>query len=135
VVIEALRLHSEVRHVDVYRDAATDALAWAESMTLVYPTWWSSLPAPLLGWVQEGFAVPRPDIRSITAVTTHGSGRLTNTLEGGVGNRLVTRVLPTRCAPGCRTRWIALYDVDRSTPAQRDRFVQRVQRLLTRRPA
>lgn len=54
---QVLSVIDEVRLVDLYgghdlprgfltEDA--DDLVWAEAVVLVYPTWWSSLPAPLM---------------------------------------------------------------------------------------
>jgi len=72
------------------------------------------------------------NVRSITVVTTHGSSKWVNALEGEVGKRTVTRVLRSMCSRRCRTRWIALYGIDRSTEAQRQRFLARITRRLGR---
>lgn len=122
-------------------------LQWCESLVLVYPTWWAGQPAMLKGWIDRvwvnGVAWTLPagattlrgrlrNIRRITAVTTHGSSKFVNALEGEPGKRIVTRALRAVCSPRCRTRWIAMYTVDRSTMAQREAFLQRVTRRLTR---
>ena len=124
-----------------------DDLLWCESLVLVYPTWWAGQPAMLKGWMDRvwanGVAYELRDganiirgrlhnIRRITVVTTHGSSKFVNALEGEAGKRTVTRSLRTMCSPRCRTRWIALYTVDRSTLEQRQAFLQRVTRLLSR---
>lgn len=112
-------------HVDVYRGGRFDGVESATDLVFVYPTWWSSLPAPLITWLAEAFAVPRPKVRTITAITTHGSGRFVNALEGGVGRRLLLTGVRSLCAPDCRGKWVPLYNVDRSTPEDRARFVER----------
>ncbi|MCU1400717.1 MAG: putative oxidoreductase [Acidimicrobiales bacterium] len=122
-------------------------LLWCESLVLVYPTWWAAQPAMLKGWIDrtwvEGVAWTRPagarrvraglrNIRRITVVTTHGSSKFVNALEGEAGKRTVTRALRILCSRTCRTRWIACYTVDRSTQAERAAFLERVRRELAR---
>jgi putative NADPH-quinone reductase len=124
-----------------------DNLLWCEHLVLVYPTWWAGQPAMLKGWIDrvwinevawtlpDGASRLKPklrNVRRITVVTSHGSTKLVNALEGEGGKRTVTRSLRPLCHPLCRTRWIALYDIDRATPAQRDRFLARVRRSFGR---
>jgi putative NADPH-quinone reductase len=76
----------------------------------------------------------RPNLRNIkriVAVTNHGSPKYVNAVEGESGKRTVTRVLRSMCHPLTRTSWIALYNIDRSTSAQRADFLDRVQTKLT----
>lgn len=124
-----------------------DDLRWCESLVLVYPTWWAGQPAMLKGWIDrvwtngvawelpEGANRLRPllrNIRHITVATTHGSSKLINALEGEGGKRTVNRSIRVLCHPRCRTRWIAMYNIDRSTPHERARFAQRVSDRLAR---
>jgi putative NADPH-quinone reductase len=64
----------------------------------------------------------------MTVVTTHGSSRWVNRFEGQNGKRLILGVLAGTCHQRCRRQWIALYDIDRSTPAIRRSFADRVER-------
>jgi putative NADPH-quinone reductase len=133
--LEALRGAGEARHIDVYRTGPDDAalLEWAEAIVFIYPTWWSTLPAPFLAWLASVWGDRRFDnIRSITAVTTHGSGRWVNRLEGSVGRRMLERGLARRCSKDCRIRWVALYGIDRGSGIRRNRFVNRVVRSMNR---
>jgi NAD(P)H dehydrogenase (quinone) len=122
-------------------------LAWCESLVLVYPTWWAGQPAMLKGWIDrvwvKGLAWDLPagstrlqpglrNIRRITVATSHGSSKAVNALEGEAGKRTVTRSLRALCARTCRTRWIALYGIDRATEQQRIAFLARVRRSLAR---
>jgi putative NADPH-quinone reductase len=115
-------------------------LAWANAIVWVYPTWWSGPPAIMKGWVDrvwtngvayhhtdEGL-VPGPltHVRRMFVVTTHGSSRLVNMLEGDVGKKMIRRTLRSLCGVRCRTRWLAMYDLDRSTSAERERFAASV---------
>ncbi len=124
-----------------------DDLAWAEALVLVYPTWWSGQPAMLKGWIDrvwvagvawelpDGANVLRPlltNIRKIVVVTTHGSAKHINALEGEAGKRTVTRSMRAMCSKRVRTTWCALYGVDRSTEARRIAFLDRVERLMSK---
>ena len=120
------------RHVDVYRDPTLEDIAWATDLVFVYPTWWSTAPAPMIDWIAAAFSEPRRQVVSITAITTHGSGRLVNTMEGHVGKRLLMLGLPSLCARKCRTLWVPLYNIDRSTHRDRARFVERAVRSVQR---
>jgi putative NADPH-quinone reductase len=124
-----------------------DDLRWAEALVLIYPTWWSGQPAMLKGWIDrvwvagvawelpDGANVIRPllrDLRRIVVVTTHGSGKLTNALEGEAGKRTAFRSIRAMCSRRTRTTWCALYGVDRSDESERRAFLERVERTLTR---
>jgi putative NADPH-quinone reductase len=124
-----------------------DDLRWCEALVLVYPTWWSGQPAMLKGWIDRVWAcgvawdLPsgrnrlRPllrNVRRIVAVTTHGSSKLVNAVEGEVGKRTVTRALRLLCHPRCRTTWIALYRVDTAPERDRVAFLDSVERRLAR---
>lgn len=122
-------------------------LQWCSQLVLVYPTWWSGQPAMLKGWIDRvwvrGAAWDLPvgenrvrgrlrNVRRIVAVTTHGSSKLVNSVQGEAGKRVVTRTLRAVCHPLARTRWIAMYGVDVATDAQRRVFLDRVSRELGR---
>lgn len=122
-------------------------LQWCEALVLVYPTWWSGQPAMLKGWIDRvwvsgvawhlppGSSRIRPLLRNIdriVAVTTHGSPKRINALEGEGGKRVVTRALRVLCHPLTRTRWIALYGLDTASFERRTAFLDRVERRLRR---
>ena len=135
--VATLSANHEVRLVDLYGEqvaAPGDALAWAEGLVLVYPTWWSSQPAPLLDWFDACWSARerRTGLRSITVVSPHGSSWWVNVIEGEVGRRVVMRGLRRRAAARCKGRWVGLYDMDRSTPEQRAGFAARMERKLAR---
>ena len=132
--VAALSARHDVRHSNLYGHFEDTDIAWAEAVVLVYPTWWASQPAPLVAWLDRALAAqPRyPDLRLVVAVTSHGSTKWVNVVEGEVGRRIVRRGLPRVAHPDCRTRWIGFYNIDRSTQKQRERFVKRVERKLAR---
>lgn len=128
-------------------DPWVDDLVWCDTLVLVYPTWWGGQPAMLKGWVDrvwacgvawtlpEGADRLRPalrNVRRLVAVTTHGSPKYVNVLEGEGGKRTVTRSLRAMCHPLARTTWLALYGVDTSTEHERAAFLDRVERRIRR---
>jgi putative NADPH-quinone reductase len=72
------------------------------------------------------------NIRRIVAVTTHGSSKFVNALEGEAGKRTLTRSVRLMCGFRCRTTWLALYGLDTGSPAARERFRRRVMHRLAR---
>lgn len=112
----------------------------ADTLIFVYPTWWSTLPAILKGWLERvmvpgvGFVFDakgrvRPgltQIRRLVGISTYGSPRWNVRLINDNGRRTISRAL--RMSTGWRTRstWLPLYGVDASTPVARDAFVARV---------
>jgi len=118
------------------------AIRWAEGIVFVHPTWWSGPPAMLSGWLQRvlvhkfAFSL-RPNggpirgelkwIRRLAVVTTHGSPRWVNVVEGHIGRRQLLRGLRSICSPLCRTTWMAMYKLDHSTLAQRENYLAEVE--------
>lgn len=122
-------------------------LAWCQALVFVYPTWWSAQPAMLTGWLDRvlirGVAWELPpgatrisgrlgNIRHVVAITTHGSSRFVNLLEGETGRRVIGRAVRVLCHPLARTTWVSLYGIDRSTSARREKFLARVERRMRR---
>jgi len=146
---------SAQEHTDHRADPSTkpaalvyaDRLRQCEMIVLVYPTWWGGQPAMLKGWLERtwvngvssqlpaGGGPPKAllhNVRRIVAVTTHGSSKWINAVEGEGGKRTVTRAMRASCGWRCRTRWLAMYGVDASTPAQRQQFLDQISRQLRR---
>lgn len=113
-------------------------LATADALVLVYPTWWSAQPAMLQGWVEAVLprevtrGRPMPRVRRILAVTSHGSPKWLNAMEGEAGKRLVTRYLRRAAHRRCRTEWIALYGMDRIGDAERTAHLERARSRAAR---
>ncbi len=122
-----------------------ERLRRADHLVFVYPTWFGGPPAMFKGWLDRvwvhgvafdkvpGSNRPRArllHIRSITVITTYGSSRRVNIIEGEPGKRLVKRWLRVLCHPLARSRWLALYDMDRTTTTARAGFLDRVERAL-----
>ncbi|MEY3557498.1 MAG: hypothetical protein RL374_204 [Actinomycetota bacterium] len=122
-------------------------LQWCEALVLVYPTWWSGQPAMLKGWfdrvlmngvawvLPEGAARIRPlltNVRHLIVVTTHGSGKFINALEGESGKRTVFRSVRLMLHRRVRCEWIAMYGLDNATMHQRQKFAARARRRIGR---
>lgn len=119
-----------------------DALAWCDTLFLVYPTWWSGLPAMLKGWLDRvmlpgvafhppgaGQTAIRPgliNIERIGVFTTCGSSRWLNVLSGQPGRRTIMRGLRALCAKKCRAFFCALYLAESITDQARRAHLARV---------
>ncbi len=123
-----------------------EQLAWAQHLVFVYPTWFSAPPAILKGWFDrvwvEGVAYTLPKggkrirpllrhVKKITIVTTHGSPKYVNAVQGESGKRLFKRGLRSLCHPLCRVQWIAIYNLDNDKLQHRQAFIAKVKRKLS----
>lgn len=108
----------------------------ANALVFVYPTWWDALPAMLKAWLehllpdaldtdkaQEAAKEITGHITDIVAVTTHGSSRRVNFVQGRAGRLLLLKSLRSLCHHSCRTKWIALYAIDRASDQKRQKFL------------
>ena len=139
------------RHLEPGTDPSlarhADDLRWCDTLVLVYPTWWSAQPAMLKGWIDRvwvngvAWTLPlganrlRPGLRNVRrliAITTHGSSKWINMIEGEGGKRTVTRSLRTMCHPATRTTWLAMYGIDSASDRDREAFLDRVERRMRR---
>jgi NAD(P)H dehydrogenase (quinone) len=118
----------------------------ADGLVFVYPTWFGGQPAILKGWFDRVWAhgvayQRRPNgrpirgllhhVRSIDVVTTHGSGKFMNSLQGEPGKRVILRGLRALCGVRCRGRWHAFYGNDHAADADRRAFIRSVHRAMT----
>jgi NAD(P)H dehydrogenase (quinone) len=62
----------------------------------------------------------------MVVVTTHGSAKHMNMVQGESGKRLVKRGLRVMCHPLCRVRWIAFYGNDDGDAQARAAFLEKV---------
>ncbi len=137
-----------------YHDEATnrlpvagyvERLLQAEALVLNYPTWCFGLPAILKGWMdrvlipgvsfelQDGVARPAlTHIRKIAGISTYGRPRWTALLVGDPPRKAVTRYLRLITGGRATARYVALYDMNRATQLQRERFLARVRTEMAR---
>lgn len=124
-----------------------DALKWCDSLVLAYPTWWSGQPAILKGWFDRvlvnevAWTMPpgknriRPhlaNIKRFIVITTHGSSKLINALEGESGKRTAFRSVRLMFHWRARSSWIAFYGLDNKGDAARAAMVKRLRRKIRR---
>jgi len=133
--------HSDTPVIDPLVADSAAAVKRAEMLVFVYPTWWSSVPAMLKGWLEKTM-VPnvafvfndagkvRPglrNVRRIVGISCYGSPRPYVKAINDNGRRTLLRAL--RLNTGVRTRrtWLPFYAIDSSTPEQRTAFLRSVE--------
>lgn len=122
-----------------------DQLLWAEALVFVYPTWTYGLPAMLKGWFdkvmlpgvsfvlgEDGIARPNlKHIRSVTGISTYGRPWWVATfLMGNPPRKNIVRYFRIVTAGRAKVRFIAHYDMNRSTDATRATFLDKVRATL-----
>jgi NAD(P)H dehydrogenase (quinone) len=123
-----------------------ERLRAAEALVICFPTWWYGMPAILKGWFDRvwlpGVAFHNPpdggtikrgltNIRTFLAVTTYNAPRWFMLLYmWDPGRRVLMRGFTRLIASTARTHYLAHYDMPRSTPASRKRFLARIDRAL-----
>lgn len=136
--------HSDTPILDPQVQHSADAVQSCDVLVFVYPTWWSSLPAIMKGWLERvmvpgvGFVLDehhrlRPglgNVRHIVGISTYGSPRRYVKLINDNGRRTIMRALRLSTGWRTRTKWLAMYSIDASTAAQRAAFLGRVQSSL-----
>ncbi|MDO8364092.1 MAG: NAD(P)H-dependent oxidoreductase [Actinomycetota bacterium] len=114
----------------------------AQILVFVYPTWWSTMPAMLKGWLERimlpgvGFVFDEHGkvgpglrhVRRIMGVSTYGSPHLYVWAVNDNGRRTITRALRLSSGLRARTSWLGLYAIDTATAEDRERFLARVER-------
>lgn len=112
-----------------------ERLEGAEGLVLVYPVWNFGMPAILKGYFDRVFLPGvsfklvdgrvRPNLHHINrlmVVTTYGGARWRAILVGDPPRKIATRVLRGLIKPTGSMRYLAHYDMNRSTDATRNRF-------------
>lgn len=141
------RMHLDAPSSKPHLQSYFDDLTWCDSIVFVHPTWWGAQPAILKGWIDRvwvhGVAWELPEgarrlkpslhnVRRLVTVTTHGSSRFVNALQGTPGRTTVSRSLRALCHPLCRTNWVSLYRFDTATESDKSAYLERVTKKVTR---
>ena len=66
---------------------------------------------------------PAKPLPRLVAVTSHGSPKRINILQGEGGKRVLFRSLRAMCHPRTRTNWLAYYGIDADDVDRQDRFL------------
>ena len=133
--------HEEPANIEPVRPYVERVLA-ADALVLSFPVWNFGYPAMLKGFFDrvflpgvsfrlvDGKVMPNlTHIRKLAAVTTYGGTRLRATLAGDPPRFTVKRHLWHVTRP-TKTRYLALYDMNRATDARRAAFLDRVRREM-----
>jgi NAD(P)H dehydrogenase (quinone) len=125
--------------------AYVDRLMAAEGLVLVFPVWNFGFPAILKGYfdrvflpgvsfrLEDGRVQPNlQHLRLLATVTTYGAHRWRALVMGDPPRKICTRMLRVLVAPQARHLYLAHYDMNRSTPDSRERFMGRVEREVAR---
>jgi len=141
---ERAAYHTDQPILDPMIAAHVELIRTAEALVFIYPTWWSTLPAILKGWL-ERVMVPgvafvfdeagkvRPGlkhIRRIVGISTYGSPRRYVWAMNDNGRRTLTRALRMICGLRTRCRWLGLYAIDTASADERARFLLRVEKRM-----
>jgi NAD(P)H dehydrogenase (quinone) len=119
-----------------------ERLRAAEALVMVFPVWNFGYPAILKGFLdrvflpgvsfrlEDGRVKPNlTHIRRLAAVTTYGGTRMRALLVGDPPRKCVTRAVWHVCRPE-KTRYLALYDMNRTDDARRGAFLAQVGREM-----
>jgi putative NADPH-quinone reductase len=85
--------------------------------------------------LHEGANLFKPLLTNITriiVVTSHGSPKWINALQGEAGKRIALRSIRVLCNWRCRTSWWAIYGVDTATHKATSAFISRIRRRASR---
>ncbi len=112
----------------------------AEALVLVHPVWNYGFPAILKGYVDRvlipgvafdidargNLAFTLRHIRRLAAVCTYGGDRWRTLLAGDPPKRFFKRALRVQMARGAACEYLALHDMNHTTPVRRDAFMSMV---------
>jgi NAD(P)H dehydrogenase (quinone) len=134
----------------VYEGAAVagyiELLRRIDGVIFCFPQWWFSMPAMLKGYFDRVWApgvafthdlagarlMPLlQNIKIFGVVTSYGSPWwVARLVAGDPGRKVLMRALKPMCGAGVRSFYMAHYAMDRSTPASRQAFIERVRRVV-----
>lgn len=108
----------------------------ADRLVLVYPTWWGGPPAMLLDWLHRMLGADAfTNVDDLHAVSSLGSSRLVNVVQGQWGREYLARRVLRGCGPTATLHWHALYKIDRRTPEAVTAFLDEVETVFAGLPA
>lgn len=133
--------NEEINTVPV--QAYVDRVRAADALVLVFPVWNFGYPAILKGFMDRVFlpgvsfrlvdGKVAGNLRHITrlaAVTTYGGDRFRAFLAGDPPRKSITRSMRYLVSPAAKTRYLALYNMNLASDAQRAAFLTRVGREM-----
>ena len=141
---ERLAYHSDRPILDPMVEHHAGIVKQAQALVFIYPTWWSTVPAILKGWLERvmvpgvGFVFDEQHrvrrglthVDRIVGISTYGARWLYVKAIHDNGRRILLRALRLNTAVLTRRSWLGLYKINRRTAAQREQFLQRVDRRM-----
>jgi len=141
---ERLAYHGDRPILDPMVERHAGIVQEAEVLVFVYPTWWSTMPAILKGWLERvlvpgvGFVFDekqrvRPGlthVRRIVGISTYGAPRWYVHAIHDNGRRTLMRALRLNTGYFTRRSWLGLYNMDNCTPEDRSNFLGRVEHTM-----
>jgi NAD(P)H dehydrogenase (quinone) len=141
---ERVAYHTDRPILDPTVERYAGIVKQAEALVFVYPTWWSTMPAILKGWLErvmvpgvsfvfdEKHHVRRglKQVRRIVGISTYGSSRLYVKAMHDNGRRTLLRALRLNTSAFTRGSWLALYEADSCAASQRAAFLEQVERKM-----
>lgn len=119
-----------------------DAMLWAESLVMIYPTWMYGPPSILKGWMERvwlpgvAFEIAEGtrqramgklnNIKRFTVVTTSGSPWWWLRLIRDPGRSMMLRGFRVLFNIRCKTLWLQLHDMNHNTQSDRSAFLNKV---------
>ena len=94
---------------------ADTALKKPSALILIYPTWWGGYPASLMQWINEMYQSQSDllqDVRTILSITTHGSSKFINLLQGEWGRSYTKNRIAKICDNSVQLKCCLLYTSD-----------------------
>ena len=141
---ERLAYHGDRPVLDPMVERHARLVKQADALVFIYPTWWSTMPAILHGWLERvmvpgvGFIFDErrhirrglTHIHRIVGVSTYAAPWLFTKAVHDNGRRTLLRALRLNTAVLTRRTWLGLYRMDSRTAEQRTAFLQRVTRTM-----
>lgn len=136
--------HGDRPILDPMVERHAEIVKQAEALVFVYPTWWSTTPAILKGWVERvmvpgvGFVFDErhhvrrglKGVRCVVGISTYGARWVQVKAIHDNGRRMLLRALGLNTAILTRRSWLGLYEIDTRTVEQRVAFLRRVDRKM-----
>ena len=141
---ERMAYHSDRPILDPVVERHAAIVKRADALVFIFPTWWSTMPAILKGWLERvmvpgvGFVFDErhhvrrglTHVHRVVGISTYGSPWLYVKFLRDNGRRTVLRALRLNTALVTRRSWLGLYKMDTRTVEQRAAFLRRVDRKL-----
>ena len=141
---ERLAYHGDRPMLDPIVERHAGLVKQAGALVFIYPTWWSTMPAILKGWLERvmvpgvGFVFDEHqhvrrglvNVHRIIGISTYGAPWLYVKAIHDNGRRTLLRALRLNTALLTRASWLGLYKMDTRTAEHRATFLGRVERRM-----